>query len=68
MKHHIHPDKPDTHSETTIPNGQRYHSVRYYWTVGGTICSGHSVATGKTRSAAVAAFFSENPHVTPEAA
>jgi len=61
-------DRADTQTETTIPKGQRPHSVRYYWSTAGTICSGHSVAFGKTRSAALAAFFAENPHVTPEAA
>jgi hypothetical protein len=56
-------ERADTHSETLIPNGERPYSVRYYWSPGGTICSGHSVAFGKTRSAALAAFFAENPHV-----
>jgi hypothetical protein len=54
---------PDTHTDTLIPKGARPHSVRYYWSTAGTVCSGHTVVIGKTRNAALAAFFTTNPHV-----
>ena len=65
MNDKISPIRPirQTQSETTIPKGERPHSVRYYWSAGGTICSGHTVVFGKTRTAARSSFFASNSHV-----